>query len=220
MSHQTSPHPPLQAALPPVYGSITCTHLKENFSMVKLPYLCKKSKGKPVWVNCTWEAGVARHGCRSAALHHVALVVPKVSLMAAMLTARPSSPLSTNHRVGISHHHQPCATRRAGNPSAAVITVGRPKLRLRPGGGAAQQTGRIVGAAVAGQAAQSHQLMMAAGEPIAVLLLLFLALFPGLEKTRVLKKTSPVVFFLVFWFFFGFFGFFSSVSDPDPGGQK
>jgi hypothetical protein len=32
-----------------VYGSITFTHLKENFSMVKLPYLCKKSKGKPVW---------------------------------------------------------------------------------------------------------------------------------------------------------------------------
>jgi hypothetical protein len=24
------------------------THLKENFSMVKIPYLCKKSKGKPV----------------------------------------------------------------------------------------------------------------------------------------------------------------------------
>ncbi len=34
---------------PPVYGSITFTHLKENFSMVKLPYLCQKSKGKPVW---------------------------------------------------------------------------------------------------------------------------------------------------------------------------
>ena len=34
---------------PPVYGSIAFTHLKENFSMVKLPYLCKKSKGKPVW---------------------------------------------------------------------------------------------------------------------------------------------------------------------------
>ncbi len=49
MSHQTAPHPPLLAALPPVYGSITFTHLKENFSMVKLPYLCKKSKGKPVW---------------------------------------------------------------------------------------------------------------------------------------------------------------------------
>jgi hypothetical protein len=32
----------------PVYGSITFTHFKENFSMVKLPYLCKKSKGKPV----------------------------------------------------------------------------------------------------------------------------------------------------------------------------
>ncbi len=127
------------------------------------------------WVNCTWEAGVARHGCGSAALHHVALVVPEVSLVAAMLTTRPSSPLS-NHRVGISHHHQPCAAR-AAIPSA-VITVGRPELRLRPGGGAAQQTGRIVGA-VAGQPAQSHQLMMAACKPIAVLLLLFLALFPG-----------------------------------------
>ncbi len=34
---------------PPVYGSITFTDLKENFSMVKLAYLCKKSKGKPVW---------------------------------------------------------------------------------------------------------------------------------------------------------------------------
>jgi hypothetical protein len=33
-----------------VYGSITFTHLKENFSMVKLPYLCKKSKGKHVWL--------------------------------------------------------------------------------------------------------------------------------------------------------------------------
>ncbi len=47
MSHQTAPHPPLQAALPPVHGSITFTHLKENFSMVKLPYLGKKSKGNP-----------------------------------------------------------------------------------------------------------------------------------------------------------------------------
>jgi hypothetical protein len=34
---------------PPLYGSITFSHLKENFSMVKLPYLCKKSKGKLVW---------------------------------------------------------------------------------------------------------------------------------------------------------------------------
>ena len=135
--------------------------------------------------NCNWEAGVARHGCRSAAtLHHVALVVPKVSLMAAMLTTRPSSSLS-NYRVGISHH-QPCAAR-AGIPSSAVIAVGRPELRLRPGGRAAQQTGRIVGA-VAGQAAQAHQLMMAAGEPAVLLLLLIFALFPGLEKTRVYKK--------------------------------
>jgi hypothetical protein len=45
------PHPPLQAALPPpVYGSITFTHLEENFSMVKLPNLCKKSKGKAAWL--------------------------------------------------------------------------------------------------------------------------------------------------------------------------
>ncbi len=52
MNHQTAPHPPLQAAhpLPPVYGSITFTHLKENFCMVKLPYLCKKSKGKTCMV--------------------------------------------------------------------------------------------------------------------------------------------------------------------------
>ena len=34
---------------PALYGIITFTHLKENFIMVKLPYLCKKSKGKPVW---------------------------------------------------------------------------------------------------------------------------------------------------------------------------
>ncbi len=43
------PPTPLQAALPPVYGSITFTHLKENVSMVKLPFLFKKSKGQPVW---------------------------------------------------------------------------------------------------------------------------------------------------------------------------
>ncbi len=35
MSHQTAPTPPLQAALPPLYGSITFTHLEENFNMVK-----------------------------------------------------------------------------------------------------------------------------------------------------------------------------------------
>ncbi len=43
------PTPQYRQPSPPVYGSITFTHLKENFSMVKLPYLCKKSKGKPVW---------------------------------------------------------------------------------------------------------------------------------------------------------------------------
>jgi hypothetical protein len=44
------PHPPLQAALPPLYGSRTITHLEENSGMVKIPYLCKKAKGKPVWL--------------------------------------------------------------------------------------------------------------------------------------------------------------------------
>ena len=43
------PPPHYRQSSPPVYDSITFTHLKENFSMVKLPYLCKKSKGKPVW---------------------------------------------------------------------------------------------------------------------------------------------------------------------------
>ncbi len=43
------PTPHYRQPSPPVYGSITFTHLKENFSMVNLPYLCKKSKGKPVW---------------------------------------------------------------------------------------------------------------------------------------------------------------------------
>jgi hypothetical protein len=33
-----------------VYGSKIFTHLKENFILVKLPYLCKKTKGKPVWL--------------------------------------------------------------------------------------------------------------------------------------------------------------------------
>ncbi len=49
-SSDCPPHPHLrQPSPPPVYGSKTFNHLKENFSMVKLPYLCKKSKGKPVW---------------------------------------------------------------------------------------------------------------------------------------------------------------------------
>jgi hypothetical protein len=43
-----TPTPHYRQPSPPVYGSITFTHLKDNFSMVKLPYLCKKSKGKPV----------------------------------------------------------------------------------------------------------------------------------------------------------------------------
>ncbi len=37
------PPPTTGSPPPPVYGSIIFTHLKENFSMVKLPYLCKKS---------------------------------------------------------------------------------------------------------------------------------------------------------------------------------
>ncbi len=35
ISHQTAPIPP-----PSLFGSITFTHLEENSSMVKLPYLC------------------------------------------------------------------------------------------------------------------------------------------------------------------------------------
>jgi hypothetical protein len=45
LSHQAAPTPQYRQPSPHVYGSITFTHLKENFSMVKLPYLCKKSKG-------------------------------------------------------------------------------------------------------------------------------------------------------------------------------
>jgi hypothetical protein len=49
MSHQTAPPPP--GSSPPfLYGSITFTHLEENFNMVKLPCLCEKAKGKPVWL--------------------------------------------------------------------------------------------------------------------------------------------------------------------------
>jgi hypothetical protein len=50
MSHLTDPTPHYRHPSPPVYGSIAFTHLKEKFGMVKLPYLCKKSKGKPVWL--------------------------------------------------------------------------------------------------------------------------------------------------------------------------
>jgi hypothetical protein len=48
-SSDCPPTPHYRQPSPPVYGSITFTHLKDNFSMVNLPYLCKKSKGKPVW---------------------------------------------------------------------------------------------------------------------------------------------------------------------------
>jgi hypothetical protein len=40
MSHQTTPHPTLQAALPSLYGSRAFTYLEENSGMVKLPYMC------------------------------------------------------------------------------------------------------------------------------------------------------------------------------------
>ncbi len=40
------PHPPpYRQPSPSLYGSITSPHLEENFSMVKLPYLCKKARG-------------------------------------------------------------------------------------------------------------------------------------------------------------------------------
>ncbi len=44
--------PPLTTGSPPpsLCGSITFAHLEENFSMVKLPYLCEKARGKPVWL--------------------------------------------------------------------------------------------------------------------------------------------------------------------------
>jgi hypothetical protein len=48
VSHQTVSTLLFRQPSPPVYG--TFTHLKENFSMVKLPYLCKWSKGKHVWL--------------------------------------------------------------------------------------------------------------------------------------------------------------------------
>ena len=45
------PPPPTTGSPPPLcMGSITFTHLKENFSMVKLPYLCKKIQGKTCMV--------------------------------------------------------------------------------------------------------------------------------------------------------------------------
>jgi hypothetical protein len=31
-------------------GIIIFTHLAENSSTVKLPYLCKKARGKPMWL--------------------------------------------------------------------------------------------------------------------------------------------------------------------------
>jgi hypothetical protein len=46
---------------PPVYGSIAFTHFKENFSMVKLPYLCEKSKGNLYgWGTITYETTIPK----------------------------------------------------------------------------------------------------------------------------------------------------------------
>jgi hypothetical protein len=46
MSHQTAPTPHYRQPCPSLYGSITFAHLEENSTMVKLSYMCKKSKGK------------------------------------------------------------------------------------------------------------------------------------------------------------------------------
>ncbi len=40
------PTPHYRQPSPHLYGSMTITHLEENFSMVNLPYLCKKIQGK------------------------------------------------------------------------------------------------------------------------------------------------------------------------------
>ncbi len=45
MSHQTAP-PSTTSKPPPPFFS----HLKKNFSMDKLPYLCLKAKEKPLWL--------------------------------------------------------------------------------------------------------------------------------------------------------------------------
>ncbi len=50
MSHQTAPTPTTGSPSPSLHGSRTFTHLTENSSRVKLPYLCKKERGKPVWL--------------------------------------------------------------------------------------------------------------------------------------------------------------------------
>ncbi len=44
------PSPTTGSPPPSLYGSITITHLEENSSMVKLPYLFLKERGKPVWL--------------------------------------------------------------------------------------------------------------------------------------------------------------------------
>ncbi len=44
------PTPHYRQPSPSLYGSITFTHLEENSNMVKLPYLCEKARGNPVWL--------------------------------------------------------------------------------------------------------------------------------------------------------------------------
>ncbi len=49
-SSDLPPPPTTGSPPPPLCGCITFNYLEANFSMVKLPYLSKKSKGKPVWL--------------------------------------------------------------------------------------------------------------------------------------------------------------------------
>jgi hypothetical protein len=45
MSHQTAPLPHYRQPSLTLHCSITFTHLKDNYSIVKLPYLFKKQRG-------------------------------------------------------------------------------------------------------------------------------------------------------------------------------
>jgi hypothetical protein len=47
MSHHTAPTLHYRLPYLLMYDSITFTHLEENSSVVKLPYLCQNSKGNP-----------------------------------------------------------------------------------------------------------------------------------------------------------------------------
>jgi hypothetical protein len=49
MSHQTAPIRTTGSPPPNLYGSITFTHLEENSTKVKLPYLCKKKHWKNLY---------------------------------------------------------------------------------------------------------------------------------------------------------------------------